>query len=222
MNKAFAPEPAPYPLPPFPRPQGVGQVNMGFNWGDGFVTDGPSIAAFGISDARPFFAADSFATNRYKVALAPHVYGPVSASSGALDRRPGGASVRCAVVHICSTHMSGVNTHEWHGVCARLPGPVESPASAIDANGPLADLPQSVTGEYVMAKTQGHLLWDRLTTSWGAKSGCPTCRPAAAGTRQLYPSECGCGAPWHPLMRRLPTPACHSTALTLAALCLGG
>ncbi len=43
------------------------------------MTDALSIASWGISDARPYFGNDSFTANRYKVALAPHIYGPVSA-----------------------------------------------------------------------------------------------------------------------------------------------
>jgi hypothetical protein len=48
-----------------------------------------------------------------------------------------------------------------------------------------------------MAKTQGPLLWDRLTKSWGAKMACPGCKTASEGIRQFYPSE-QAAMPWSP------------------------
>jgi hypothetical protein len=57
---------------------GVGQTGLGFNWGDGFVTDSAILTnpPTSVSDPRGFFAADEVSTRGYRIVLAPHSYGP--------------------------------------------------------------------------------------------------------------------------------------------------
>lgn len=57
--------------------EGVGQLGLGLNWGDGFATDSAVISpSSGVSDARPHFRADLASSVGYRMALAPHAYGP--------------------------------------------------------------------------------------------------------------------------------------------------
>ncbi len=45
----------------------------------------------------------------------------------------------------------------------------------------------SVTGVSNVTATFGAPLWERLTRSWGSKTGCSTCSTVNAGTSQFYP-----------------------------------
>lgn len=57
--------------------EGTGQVGMGLNWGDGFVTDQSTIKKYQIDDASSFFDV-LIQEKPYKnnVIISPHLYGP--------------------------------------------------------------------------------------------------------------------------------------------------
>jgi len=60
--------------------------SYGFSWGDGFVTDSAKISQYGLSNPQGFFLADSATTNKYRIALAPHVYGEYTLSQCATQQ----------------------------------------------------------------------------------------------------------------------------------------
>jgi hypothetical protein len=64
----------------------------------------------------------------------------------------------------------------------------------------------SVTGANVTA-TFGAPLWERLTKSWGSKTGCSSCTTANAGTNQFYP-----GVSYGRLYRFCPSAPSSTTA----------
>ena len=56
--------------------EGSGQLGYAMNWGDGFVTDRPLVASYGLADANAFFGALLSKPYLNNVVISPHYYPP--------------------------------------------------------------------------------------------------------------------------------------------------